>query len=155
MDPMFTYILSDEGMPMRALEVFDTDENNIVLTQDMFDHDERTVDKSIIDSIKKVLDQYMDIIEMEGDNQIFFFSSKYVGGGVAPYNHCNEFIFDYKGKNKYITVPALFEFQDKEMLDSEGRKPVIPWKLLDLLEEIQIILLPQGIDAIFFSLTME
>ena len=52
MDPMFTYILSDEGMPMRALEVFDTDENNIVLTQDMFDHDERTVDKSIIDSIK-------------------------------------------------------------------------------------------------------
>ena len=155
MDPMFTYIISDEGMPLRALEVFDTDENNVVLTPDMFANEEKTVDKSVIDAIKNVLDRYIDIIEMEGETPTFFFSSKFVGGGVPPYNHCNEFMFDYKGNDKYISVPALFEFQDKQMLDSEGNTPVIPWKLLELLEEIKNILLPQGIDPIYFSLTMK
>ena len=171
-DPVFSYSI-DKGPFLFTTEVFIYDgANNIRLEictpsckRDCF-----TVDMSVIESIERVLDKYMDLIELGADlsdhveNQdVSDFVDEYFDDDseedfdLEDYDKISgskhwKFLFNYKGELRSFYFEDLNKFVDKKVLYSEGNPPVIQWRLIELLDEIRAILIPQGIDPKFLSL---
>ena len=151
-EPIFYY--TQYNREFVSIEVYNRDVNNIRL----WGYEFFTVDMSVIESIERVLDRYMDLIELghewdEDDDE--------EGPPDEVLDDWDEddeeegkdrcFGFCYKDKNRYIFVEDLNKYIDKKVLDSEGNPPVIQWRLIELLDEIRAILIPQGIDPKFLS----
>lgn len=143
----FYYAITEWGRPLRYIEIYDRSINNIIVSSDGSDEKETTftVEVSVLETLRWIVNHQTQILEWEEAD----FSPN-----VSDDIYNNDFLFICNGHKKHIIGYDLVYFSDRSAKSSAGHIPYRSWALIDFLNEIKKVLITQGIDPMFFELTI-